>query len=106
MRVHSEREEMTDDRDKNLVSKYYERVCEHRRYLHAHPELACHEEESAAYIAQALCEMGLEPQERVGGYGVTAVINGTKGTGKCVELRVDMICMQLCCWVPDMCLMR
>lgn len=74
---------------KNLVSKYYERICEHRRYLHAHPELACHEEESSAYIAQALREMGLEPQEHVGGYGVTAVINGTKGPGKCIGLRAD-----------------
>ena len=74
---------------KNLVSNYYEQICENRRYLHAHPELACHEVESSAYIAKTLREMGLEPKENVGGYGVTAVINGRKGPGKCIGLRAD-----------------
>ena len=32
--------------------------------------------------------MGLEPQENIGGYGVTAVIEG-KGPGKCIGLRAD-----------------
>ena len=74
---------------KALVEKYYEKICRDRRWLHAHPELACHEAESSAYIARALREMGLEPKENVGGYGVTALITGTKGPGKCVGLRAD-----------------
>ena len=74
---------------KALVEKYYEKIRGDRRYLHAHPELACNEVESSAYIARALREMGLEPQENVGGYGVTALITGTKGTGKCIGLRAD-----------------
>ena len=74
---------------KALVEKYYEKIRGDRRYLHAHPELACNEVESSAYIARALREMGLEPQENVGGYGVTAVIAGTKGPGKCIGLRAD-----------------
>ena len=71
-----------------LVEKYKETVLEHYRWLHAHPELSGQEKESAAYIAAALRKMGLEPVENVGGYGVTAVIEG-KGEGKCVGLRAD-----------------
>lgn len=63
-------------------------VVEHRRWLHAHPELSGQEKETAAYIAAALREMGLEPIENVGGYGVVAVIEGRKGD-KCVGLRAD-----------------
>ncbi len=63
-------------------------VAEHRRWLHAHPELSGKEKETAAYIAAALRKLGLEPTENVGGYGVVAVIEGCKGD-KCVGLRAD-----------------
>ena len=71
-----------------LVEKYKETVLKHYYWLHQHPELSGEEKETAAYIAAALREMGLEPTENVGGYGVTAVIEG-KGEGKCVGLRAD-----------------
>ena len=71
-----------------LVEKYKETVLEHYRWLHQHPELSGQEKESAAYIAAELRKIGLEPTENVGGYGVTAVIEG-KGEGKCVGLRAD-----------------
>ena len=74
---------------KNLTEKFFDKICMDCRYLHAHPELACHEAESSAYIAKALQEIGLEPQEHVGGYGVTALITGGKGPGKCIGLRAD-----------------
>ena len=60
----------------------------HRRWLHAHPELSGQEKQTAAYIANALRKLGLEPTENVGGYGVVAVIEGRKGD-KCVGLRAD-----------------
>ena len=63
-------------------------VVAHRRWLHAHPELSGQEKKTAAYIADALRKMGLDPIENVGGYGVVAVIGGRKG-GKCVGLRAD-----------------
>ena len=72
-----------------LANKYFERILEHWHWLHAHPELSGKEEKTAEYIAAALREMGLEPTERVGGYGVTAVIEGAK-PGKCVGLRADI----------------
>ena len=74
---------------KTLTEKFYDKICADRRYLHAHPELAGHEVETSAYIIRALQEIGLEPQEHVGGYGVTAVIAGSKGPGKCIALRAD-----------------
>ena len=72
-----------------LIKKYEETVMDHYRWLHAHPELSGQEKETAAYIAAKLREMGLEPTENVGGYGVTAVIWG-RDSGKCVGLRADI----------------
>ena len=65
-----------------------DKVIEYRRWFHQHPELSGQEKETAAYIANSLREMGLEPQENVGGYGVVALIEG-KAPGKCVGLRAD-----------------
>ena len=59
-----------------------------RHYMHRHPERSHQEEKTAAFIAGELRSMGLDPQENVGGYGVTAVIKGRSG-GRCVGLRAD-----------------
>ena len=73
---------------KNLIEIYWDAIVEHRRWLHAHPELSEQEKDTAAYIAEALRGMGLNPVEHVGGYGVTALIEGEL-PGKCVGLRAD-----------------
>lgn len=70
------------------IDAIWQSVVEHRRWLHAHPELSGQEKETAAYIADALRDMGLEPIENVGGFGVVALIQGGKD-GKCVGLRAD-----------------
>lgn len=72
----------------NLLAEYEESMRRHRRWLHEHPELSGEEKESAAYIAAALRDMGLTPTEGVGGYGVTALIEGAK-PGRCIALRAD-----------------
>jgi amidohydrolase len=77
-----------------LIAKYWDKVREHRRWLHAHPELTGKEEQTSAYVAGVLREIGLEPTEHVGGYGVTAVIQG-RAPGKCVGLRADMDALPL-----------
>lgn len=79
---------------RGIIDKYWEKVKEHRYWLHQHPEPSGQEKETSAYVAQVLRDMGLEPTEHVGGYGVTALIQGA-GPGKCVGLRADMDALQL-----------
>ncbi len=71
-----------------LMDQVFDTVVAHRRWLHAHPEVSGQEKNTAAYIAEALRKIGLMPTENVGGYGVTALIEG-KRPGKCVGLRAD-----------------
>lgn len=80
---------MRIERLEELVKKYEETVLEHYCWLHAHPELSGQERETAGYIAAALRGMGLEPEEGIGGFGVTAVIRGRE-PGWCVGLRADI----------------
>ena len=68
---------MRNERVAALVQQYTGKMLEYRKHMHAHPELSHEEKETAAYIAARLRDMGLEPRENVGGYGVTAVIEGT-----------------------------
>ncbi len=70
------------------IEQIYEAVVAHRRWLHTHPEPSGQEKNTAAYIAEALRKIGLDPIENVGGYGVVALIQGDK-PGKCVGLRAD-----------------
>ena len=79
---------------RGIIDKYWEKVKEHRFWLHQHPEPSGQEKETSAYVAQVLRDMGLEPTEHVGGYGVTALIQGA-GPGNCVGLRADMDAHQL-----------
>ena len=80
--------DMEQARIRELIKKYWEEVQRHRCHMHAHPELSHMEKETAAYIAGELRKLGLDPKEHVGGYGVTAVIEGCK-EGPCVGLRAD-----------------
>ena len=86
---------------KALIEKYWDKVREHRWYLHQHPEPSHQEKNTAAYIAKVLREIGLEPTENVGGYGVVALIEG-KGPGKCVGLRADFDALEIteCTGIP------
>ena len=59
-----------------------------RRHLHAHPELSGHEQQTAAFVAGALHQLGYRVREGVGGVGVVAEL-GEVG-GPCIGLRVDM----------------
>jgi amidohydrolase len=64
-----------------------------RRHLHQHPELAFHEFETAAFVADRLKALGVEDiRTGVGKTGVTGLITGTgsQGSGKVLMLRADM----------------
>ena len=60
-----------------------------RRDLHAHPELGFAEHRTAALVAGAMRELGLEVATGIGGTGVVATLrNG--GSGRSLGLRADM----------------
>ena len=50
-----------------------------RRDFHAHPEIGREEKRTSAVVAEKLKSFGLDVHEGVGGYGVVAVLKGTKG---------------------------
>jgi amidohydrolase len=58
------------------------------RHLHAHPELAYQEKQTAALAASRVREAGYEVTEGVGGTGVVALLRN--GPGPTVLLRADM----------------
>ncbi len=63
-----------------------------RRHLHAHPELAFHEKDTTALIAEQLASAGLRPTLLPGGTGLMCDI----GTGsRCVALRADLDALAL-----------
>jgi len=65
------------------------RLIEWRRHLHEHPELSNREVETAAFVAERLRAMGLEPVTGIAGHGLKAVIEGGL-PGPTVALRADM----------------
>ena len=58
------------------------------RDLHASPELSLQEEKTAAKLAERFRALGYEVTERVGGFGVVAVMKN--GAGPTVLVRADM----------------
>jgi len=78
----------------NRIDSVYDAVIRHRRWLHQNPEVSGEEKHTAAYIADCLRKMGLTPKENIGGYGVTAVVEGKPG-GKCIGLRADFDALSL-----------
>ncbi|MFM7605897.1 MAG: amidohydrolase, partial [Prosthecobacter sp.] len=57
-------------------------------HLHANPELSFQEEKTSTRMAQEIRALGFEVTEKVGGYGVVAVLKN--GPGKTVLVRTDL----------------
>jgi hippurate hydrolase len=57
-------------------------------HLHANPELPFQEEKTSARMAQEIRSLGFEVTEKVGGFGVVAVLKN--GPGKTVLVRTDL----------------
>lgn len=70
----------------DLTSK----TVESRNHLHSHPELSFKEYKTAAYIADKLRAIGLEPKEGVAETGVVAMIEGKRSGNKVIALRADI----------------
>src|SRR5207253_2806154 len=58
------------------------------KYLHTHPELSLQEEKTSARMVKEMKDLGFEVTEKVGGYGVVAVLKN--GKGLTVLVRTDM----------------
>ena len=77
------------------MSEFNELLTSWRHWLHAHPEYALEEVETAAFIAAKLREMpGMEVAEGVGKTGVIGTLKCGAG-GKTVGLRADFDCIKL-----------
>ena len=59
-----------------------------RHYLHAHPETAFEEHETAAFLVEELTKIGLDVHTGIAGTGVVAVLRN--GPGRTVGLRADI----------------
>ncbi|WP_214319537.1 M20 metallopeptidase family protein [Nonomuraea sediminis] len=66
----------------------HDELIELRREIHRHPELAGAERRTAALIADALREAGLDVRTGVGGHGVVAILDA--GEGPAIGYRADM----------------
>ena len=74
---------------KELAEKYAEEMVADRRHIHQNPELGGKEEATAAYIAQRLRQIGIEPNIQWSQHACTALLTGRPG-GKVVMLRADI----------------
>jgi amidohydrolase len=62
-----------------------------RRYLHQHPELGFHEENTARFVVERLRALNLDDlQTGIAKTGVVGILHGGKGPGRTVLLRADM----------------
>jgi len=66
------------------------------RHLHAHPELAFQEFETARFIQQELTTMGISYRAEIGGTGILGRIEGKNPTKKIIALRADMDALPVC----------
>lgn len=81
-----------DDLHADIASRVPTMVTRRRQY-HMHPELSFEEHETAASIAAALREAGLEVTEGVGGLGVVGLLTGTApgaDSGRTLMIRADI----------------
>lgn len=69
--------------------KYKDELIEKRRALHQIPEVGLDLPKTKAYVKGELEELGLEVKE-YGTSGLSTLIQGEKGEGKCIMIRADM----------------
>jgi len=65
-------------------------IIEIRRCIHANPELAFEEHETAALVCNKLQSWGIEYEASVAKTGVVGLLRGNLGSGRVVALRADM----------------
>jgi amidohydrolase len=79
---------LADDALREAIAKDYPYLKALYTHLHGHPELSFHEKETSKLLANELSSLGFEVSEKVGGYGVVALLRN--GKGPTVMVRTDM----------------
>lgn len=74
---------------RSLAQAEFEHVVQLRRTLHAHPELAFEEHQTAALVAQELTRLGIPYRTGIAQTGVVGIIEGEQ-PGPILALRADM----------------
>jgi amidohydrolase len=78
------------DQIKALANKYFKEVVEHRKHLHANPELSFEEFETSKYIQNFLKKNNIEFKGGFVKTGIVAHIKGKKPDKKIIALRADI----------------
>lgn len=80
---------MIKNKIQELAQNIHQDVIANRRHLHQNPELSFHEDNTSAFIAAKLDQLGI-PYEQMAGNGLVAILQGEKPSEKVVALRGDM----------------
>jgi amidohydrolase len=75
---------------RSLAEKHFPDVLAMRRHIHMHPELSYQEVETSSFVAAQLQRLGLDVKTGIGGYGLTAFIQGKNPDSRLIALRADM----------------
>src|SRR3954471_2021162 len=78
------------------IRSYHRELTAVRRDLHAHPELAFHEDRTSNLVADKLSAWGIDVHRGLAKTGIVGVIPGKKKTsGRAIGLRADMDCLPM-----------
>jgi hippurate hydrolase len=72
----------------SLLDTLLDTLAPWRHHLHRHPELSCHEQNTAQFVCARLRELGIPFESGIGGHGVVASLR--RGGNRSVGLRADM----------------
>jgi amidohydrolase len=75
---------------KTLAEKYFDRVVQLRRDIHAHPELAYEEEVTSGLVRTELENIGWKVLAPIAKTGVVALLECKQPESRCIGLRADM----------------
>lgn len=74
----------------NRIADFQPDMTEWRRHIHAHPETAFEEHQTAAFVAGKLESFGIEIHQGLAQTGVVGTLAGAHGDGPAIALRADM----------------
>ena len=74
----------------NRIAEFHKEMIAWRRRIHANPETAFEEHDTADYVALRLHEFGIDVHRGLAGTGVVGTLKGEKEDGPAIVLRADM----------------